>query len=85
MLYHAFHILEAYVLGYAAMQLSFPYEGEQLAGMATTFLRQLPAEEYPDLVEHVMQHLDPHEAGEGGVELGLDLILDGLERLRDAD
>jgi AcrR family transcriptional regulator len=85
LIYHAFHILEAHVLGYTAMQLGFPYRGEELAGMATTFLRQLPAEEYPDLVEHVMQHLDPHEGAEGGFELGLDLILDGLERLRDAD
>jgi len=85
LIYHAFHILEAYVLGYTAMQLSFPYKGEELAGMATTFLGQLPPEEYPDLVEHVMQHVDPHEGGEGGFELGLDLILDSLERLRDAD
>jgi AcrR family transcriptional regulator len=83
-IYHAFHILEAYVLGYTGLQLSFPYKGEELAGMATTFLQQLPADEYPDLVEHVLQHLEPHEAEEGGFELGLDLILDGLERLRDA-
>jgi AcrR family transcriptional regulator len=81
-IYHAFHILEAYVLGYAGMQLSFPYRGEELAGMATTFLQQLPRDEYPDLVEHVMQHLEPHEGGEGGFEFGLDLLLDGLERAR---
>jgi AcrR family transcriptional regulator len=78
-IYHAFHILEAYVLGYTGMQLSFPYKGEELAGMATTFLQQLPADEYPDLVDHIMQHLQPHEEGEGGFELGLDLILDGLQ------
>jgi AcrR family transcriptional regulator len=82
-IYHAFHILEAYVLGYTSLQLSFPYRGEELKGMATTFLEQLPADAYPDLVEHVMQHLEPHEGGEGGFEFGLDLILDGLERLHD--
>ena len=82
-IYHAFHILEAYVLGYTSLQLSFPYRGEELKGMATTFLEQLPADAYPDLVDHVMQHLEPHESGEGGFEFGLDLILDGLERLRD--
>jgi hypothetical protein len=64
--------------------LSIPHRGEDLAGMATTFLQQLPADEYPDFVEHVMQHLEPHHGDEGGFELGLDLILDGLERLRDA-
>jgi AcrR family transcriptional regulator len=84
LIYHAFHILDAHVLGFTGLQLSFPYKGEELAGMAATFLQQLPADEYPDLVEHVMQHLEPHEGDEGGFELGLDLILDGLERLRDA-
>jgi hypothetical protein len=47
--------------------------------MAKTFLQQLPADEYPDFVEHVRQHLEPH-GDEGGFELGLDLILESLER-----
>ena len=81
-IYHAFHILEAYVLGFTVMQLNFPHEGEELAGMATTFLQRLPPGEYPDFVEHVMQHLEPHHGEEGGFELGLDLILDSLERAR---
>jgi AcrR family transcriptional regulator len=81
--YHAFHIVESHILGFTVQQLNFPYEGEELAGMATTFLQQLPAGEYPDFVEHVMQHLEPRHGDEGGFELGLDLILDGLERLRD--
>jgi hypothetical protein len=51
--------------------------------MATTFLQRLPAGEYPDFVEHVMQHLEPRPGEEGGFELGLDLILDSLERARD--
>lgn len=76
--YHAFHILEAHTLGFTVMQLSFPYKGEELAGMANRFLEQL-GPEYPDLVDHVKQHLEPHE-GEGGFEIGLDLLLDGLER-----
>jgi AcrR family transcriptional regulator len=82
--YHAFHILEAYILGVTFQHLSFPYRGEELASLATTFLQQLPAGQYPDLVEHVRQHLEPREGDEGGFELGLDLILDGLERARDA-
>jgi len=82
LIYHAFHILEAYVLGVTVQHLNFPYNDEELAGLATTFLQQLPAGEYPDFVEHVMQHLEPRDGGEGGFELGLDLILDGLERAR---
>ena len=83
LIYHAFHILESYVQGFTLQQLNFPYKGEELAGLAASFLQQLPADEYPDFVEHVMQHLEPHDGDEGGFEMGLDLILDGLERARD--
>ena len=83
-IYDAFHILEAYTLGYTVQQLNFPYKGQELAGMATAFLQRLPAGEYPDFVEHVMQHLEPRHGDEGGFELGLDLILESLERARDA-
>ena len=82
--YHAFHIVQSYVLGYTLQQLNFPHEGEELAGMAAAFLAKLPSDEFPDFVEHVHQHLEPHDDEEGGFELGLDLILDSLERLRDA-
>ena len=82
LIYHAFHILESYVLGYTLQQLNFPYKGEELAGLAADFLKQIPVEDYPDLVEHIQQHLEPHDEGTGGFELGLDLILDGLDRAR---
>jgi AcrR family transcriptional regulator len=78
--YHALHILEAYVLGFTVMHQSFPYRGEELAGLVDGFLRQLSEDQYPDLVDHVRQHLEPRAGEEGGFELGLDLLLDGLEQ-----
>jgi len=84
LIYHAYHIVESHILGFTAQQLNFPYADEELAGLAETFLQQLPAGEYPDFVEHVMQHLEPtHGELVGGFELGLDLILEGFERIRD--
>ena len=82
LIYHAFHILESYVLGYTLQQLNFPYKGEELAGLAADFLKQIPVEDYPDLVEHIHQHIEPHDEETSGFELGLDLILDGLDRAR---
>ena len=79
----AFHVLEAYILGYTTMQLRYAHGGATLAGRAARFLEQLAADHYPTLGEHVRQHLEPREGEEGGFELGLDLILEGLERLRD--
>jgi AcrR family transcriptional regulator len=83
-IYHAFHILESYVLGFTVQQLNFPYKGEELTGMLTGFLRDFPADEYPDLAEHIREHMEPHH-GVGGFEIGLDLLLDGLDRMRDAE
>ena len=81
--YDAFHILNAYLQGVTAQHLSVPAATEDFAGMATSFLQQLPADEYRYLVEHIEQHLEPRPGGHSGFELGLDLILDGLERVRD--
>jgi AcrR family transcriptional regulator len=84
LLYHGYHVLEAYLLGATVQQLEFPYKGEELASLAATFLQQIPAAEYPDLVLHVEDHLDPPHSDKSGFELGLDLILDGLERAQEA-
>jgi Tetracyclin repressor-like, C-terminal domain len=54
--------------------------------MAETFIPQISADEYPYVIEHAHQHMaepEPNEPSE--FEFGLDLILDGLERLRDAE
>jgi AcrR family transcriptional regulator len=82
--FHAYHILESYVLGFTVQELNFTsFTKEQMAEMAATFLRDFPRDEYPHFTEHVEQHLDPPPGEEGGFELGLNLLLDALERLRD--
>jgi AcrR family transcriptional regulator len=82
LVYHAFHILDALVLGFMVQLINFPYKGEELASVVNEFLRQFPGDDYPDMLEHIKEHLDPPERS--GYELALDLILDSLERLRDA-
>ena len=65
-----------------SQHLSFPYTGEELRGLARGFLDQLPRDDFEYLIEHIEQHMEPGDSHSGGFELGLDLILDGLERLR---
>jgi AcrR family transcriptional regulator len=80
---HAFHLLDSYVLGFALQEVSLPRPTGDLAELATTFLRGLPADDYPYLVEHIQHHIDSAHYDEGDFEFGLDLILDGLDQLRD--
>jgi AcrR family transcriptional regulator len=81
--HHAYHALDSHIVGFALWQVSLP-PSDELAGLAADFLRQLDAESYPYFAEHVEQHIGD-EAGSGAEEFafGLDLLLDGLERLRE--
>jgi AcrR family transcriptional regulator len=83
---HAYHALDSHIMGFTLWVVSMDLgSDDDLAVMATAFLRELPRDDLPHLAEHVEQHLkerspdDPTE-----FEFGLDLILDGLERIRDS-
>jgi AcrR family transcriptional regulator len=81
--YHAYHALDSHIMGFTLWEANFPADSEDLAALAAPFLREFPADEYPHLAEHIEQHLS--ESGhddEGEFEFVLDLILDGLERVR---
>jgi AcrR family transcriptional regulator len=82
--YHGYHVLVGHILGFTLQAQSFPIETkEELQEMAAKFLEDFPAEEYPYLAEHIRQHVEPGVSDERAFEFGLDLILDGLERMRD--
>ena len=82
--YHAYHVLESYIVGFTRQELSYTFvAAENLPDLATTFLRQISAKEYPYFTEHVMQHLEPDHGEIRAFEFGLDLILDSLDRLRE--
>lgn len=84
--HHAYHALESHIVGFTLWQVSLrlPASHEELARLGREFLRELPQEDFPHLTEHIVQHLDPNDDHSGAFEFGLDLILDGVERLRDA-
>lgn len=81
---HAYHALDSHIAGFTLWQVQIRVDPEKLPELAATFLGGLPANEYPYLVEHVYQHLKARNPeDEGSFAFGLDLILDGLERIRD--
>ncbi len=82
--YHAFHILESHVVGFTLHRQSFTFDSKDLGELAARFLREFPADDYPDLAEHIKQHTEPSYQRQGTFDFGLELILEGLERLRDS-
>ncbi len=84
--HHAYHALDSHITGFTLWQVSFPFEtAAELVDVAETFRRELAAGEFPYLAEHVEQHLAaPSLDQPSEFEFGLDLILDGLEHMRDA-
>jgi len=81
---HAYSALDSYIYGFALSQASLPFDtGEQAVDMVEMFLRQFPAEQFPHLFEMGSQHvMKPGYDYAKEFEFGLDLILEGLERLR---
>lgn len=81
MTHHAHHALDSHIgstlweTGYSA--------NKDLAVKAKTFVREIPAE-YPNLAEHAEQHFTKSRRNAvPEFEFGLDLIFDGLEKIRD--
>jgi AcrR family transcriptional regulator len=85
MTHHAYHALDSHITGFTLWQVNMPFETKaELVDLAEGFLRQIPADEYPYVIEHAEQHLAPSSPdGATEFEFGLELILDGLERLRE--
>jgi AcrR family transcriptional regulator len=82
---HAFSLLDSYIYGFGRQQFNMSAgSGAEPEEMAEAFLRAIPADEYPYLREMVVEHAMSSGYDEGAdFEFGLDLILDGLQRLLD--
>jgi AcrR family transcriptional regulator len=84
--YHGYHALDSHILGFTLWQLGHSpgtVKPEDMADFAAAFIRELPADEFPYLVEHIHQHLAPSGDEVSAFEFGLDLILDSLKRIQD--
>lgn len=79
---HAWNAIDSHIYGFTLMALNFPFEAEEYSAVATDYVSQIPADKYPymnQLTHHVMSG---EYDGIHDFEFGLELILNGLERLR---
>ncbi|MFL6179622.1 MAG: TetR/AcrR family transcriptional regulator C-terminal domain-containing protein [Actinomycetes bacterium] len=84
---HALSAVDSYIYGFAMQEKSLPFATpEETAAMAEIMLAQLPPSEYPYLAELTADHvLQPGYFYGDEFLVGLDLMLDGLENMNDAD
>lgn len=82
---HAFAVLDAFVFGFAVQERNLPFQkDEELAALGKEVLAQLPEEQFPYFSEMIREHaLQPGYSYAAEFEFGLELILDGLDRLRE--
>jgi AcrR family transcriptional regulator len=83
---HAYSILDSYIYGFTLNERSLPSEtAEEFAEAGRNFLRELPANEYPYLIEFLIERaMKPGYRYGDEFEFGLELILDALERVRES-
>jgi hypothetical protein len=83
----AFSLLDSYVYGFGRQQLnSAAPPGMTPEEMTAAFLQAIPADEYPYLREMVVDYaLATGHDESADFDFGLGLILDGLQRLLDAE
>jgi AcrR family transcriptional regulator len=82
--YHAYHALDSHILGFTLWQVGHGIVDESLGELVARFFEEFPPAEYPYLYEHAQQHLAGFgRGGKGAFELVLDLILDGLDDVRE--
>jgi AcrR family transcriptional regulator len=77
----AFHVLDSYVVGFTVQEVNLTVPRDDMPRLAAAFLRDFPTAEYPHFAEHVAYHVESGVYDEGDFEFGLDLILDGIERI----
>jgi AcrR family transcriptional regulator len=82
--YSAYHVLDGHIFGFSLWETIHTYTAEEAANLAARFAQTITADAYPYLHEHAQQHFSdgPHREV-SAFELGLDLIVDGLRKIRD--
>jgi AcrR family transcriptional regulator len=82
---HAYSVQDAYIYGFALQEKTLPVDTPgELAAAAEDLRRQFSADDYPHIAKTISEHVtQPGYDFADEFEFGLDLILDGLERLRD--
>lgn len=79
---HAWTALDAFIYGFTLQKLNFPLNPNDYASAAEKFLPLIPVERFPFLNGMSQEVIAGRHDGLHHLDLGLELLLDGLERMR---
>ncbi|WP_330228384.1 TetR/AcrR family transcriptional regulator C-terminal domain-containing protein [Nocardia sp. NBC_00508] len=77
----AWNALDSHLYGFTLQELNFPLEPSEYASAADEFLPRIPADQFPHMNALAQLVIDGKHTGIADFSFGLELILDGLERL----
>jgi len=82
---HAYSLLDSYIYGFALTKMTLPFTtSQEVAEMAQSMLQPFPLDRYPNLLHMLTEHvMKPGYDYSDEFEYGLDVLLDGFERVRD--
>ena len=80
--YSVYHVLDGYIFGFSLWEIAYTTIADDVRGRVAELMETIPWDEYTHLAEHRDQHMSegPHQEV-NSFEVGLDLILDGLQNL----
>ena len=84
MTHHAYHAIDAHIVGFTLWVLPYLALERDQPGRADRALAQASESGLPHLAEHIEYHLSGSESDTSEFEFGLNLLLDSLERMREA-
>jgi AcrR family transcriptional regulator len=82
MTHHAYHALDSHIVGFVLWALPYVRITRDQPEFAQNFLASFRPTGLPYLMEHIEQHMGDRPDDTSEFEFGLELLLDGLERLR---
>lgn len=78
---HAINAMDNHIYGFTLQVINSPVSSDQYANAAEHYLPLIPADEYPHINAMATLIMEGKHTGVNDFEFGLELILDGLERV----
>lgn len=79
---HAWNAMDSHIYGFTLQELNFPFEAEDYSEAAEAYVAMIPAKQYPYMNRLTHQVMSGEYDGVHDFEMGLGLILSGLDSLR---